>query len=233
MPLPERRVTAVIQAIIESLPIAIGTVIATLPLLAVPLILLTRRDMSVLGAFMAGYAAGFLVLGGAVIAMADLFAPNPDGPLGWIVWARLLLGLGLVVLAMRKWQGRKGSDEVIAPPAWMQGIDTMNAVSALGLGFILVVLNPKNAVLVASGALAIAAATQVVPAQIGALVVFTAISGIGVATPWIMFMVLGERAIGPLDRLKTLMAKHNTAIMSAVLLVLGLVVMANAINDLL
>ena len=223
---------AVIQAIIESLPIAIGTVIATLPLLAIPLILLTRRDMGVLGAFMAGYAAGFLVLGGAVIAMADLFAPNPDGPLGWIVWARLLLGVALLVLAWRKWQGRPGADEVVAPPAWMQGIDTMNAASALGLGFIAVVLNPKNAVLVASGALAIAAATQIVTAQIGALVVFTAISGIGIATPWIMFMLLGERAIGPLDRIKTLMAKHNTAIMSAVMLALGLVVMANAINDL-
>ena len=221
-----------IQAIIESLPIAIGTVIATLPLLAIPLILLTRRDMGVLGAFMAGYAAGFLVLGGAVIAMADLFAPNPDGPLGWIVWARLLLGVALLVLAWRKWQGRPGADEVVAPPAWMQGIDTMNAASALGLGFIAVVLNPKNAVLVASGALAIAAATQIVTAQIGALVVFTAISGIGIATPWIMFMLLGERAIGPLDRIKTLMAKHNTAIMSAVMLALGLVVMANAINDL-
>jgi hypothetical protein len=225
-------VPAVIQAIIESLPIAIGTVIATLPLLAIPLILLTRRDMGVLGAFMAGYAAGFLVLGGAVIAMADLFAPNPDGPLGWIVWARLLLGVALLVLAWRKWQGRPGADEVVAPPAWMQGIDTMNAASALGLGFIAVVLNPKNAVLVASGALAIAAATQIVTAQIGALVVFTAISGIGIATPWIMFMLLGERAIGPLDRIKTLMAKHNTAIMSAVMLALGLVVMANAINDL-
>ena len=63
------------DAILQSLPIALGIVLATLPGLAIPLILMTRREIAVLLAFMAGYAGGFLVVGGVVISLADLITP--------------------------------------------------------------------------------------------------------------------------------------------------------------
>jgi hypothetical protein len=217
------------DAIIQSLPIALGIVLATLPALAIPLILITRRDIAVLLAFMAGYAGGFLVVGGVVISLADLATPNDAGPARWIVWLRILLGLTLLVLAWRKWRGRAAPGNEEDVPGWMKSIDTIHAWRAALLGFALVALNPKNVVLVASGGLAIAQATSAPLAQAGALLVFTAVSGIGISMPFLMWTTMGEAAIALLDRLKTVMARNNTLIITAILAALGLVVVVNAL----
>jgi hypothetical protein len=217
------------DAILQSLPIALGIVLATLPSLAIPLILMTRREIRVLLAFMAGYAGGFLVAGGVVISLADLEAPNDAGSARWIVWLRILLGLTLLVLAWRNWQGRAAPGAAEDVPGWMKSIDTIPAWRAALLGFALVALNPKNVVLVASGGLAIAQATPAPLAQVGALLVFTAVSGIVVALPYLMWITMGEAAIGPLDQLKVFMARNNTLIITATLGVLGMFVFVNAL----
>jgi len=217
------------DAVLQSLPIALGIVVATLPALAIPLILITRREIEVLLAFMAGYAGGLLVAGGVVISFADLATPNDSGPARWIVWLRILLGLTLLVLAWRKWRGRAAPGAAEDVPGWMKSIDTINAWRAAILGFALVALNPKNVVLVASGGLAIAQATPAPLAQAGALLVFTIVSGIGVAMPYLMWITMGEAAIAPLDRLKAVMARNSTLIVAVILGVLGLVVVVNAL----
>jgi hypothetical protein len=217
------------DAILQSLPIALGIVLATLPALAIPLILITRREIAVLLAFMVGYAGGFLVVGGVVIILADLVTPNDAGPARWIVWLRILLGLTLLMLAWRKWQGRAAPGDAEDLPGWMKSIDTIDAWRAALLGFALVALNPKNVVLIASGGLAIAQATPAPLAQVGALLVFTTVSGIGIAMPYMLWITMGEAAIAPLDRLKVVMARNDALIITAILAVLGLVVVVNAL----
>ena len=218
------------DAMLQSLPIALGIVVATLPVLAVPLILITRREIGILLTFMAGYAGGLLAVGGVVISFADLVTPNDAGPARWIVWLRILLGLTLLVLAWRKWQGRAAPGDAEDVPGWMKSIDTIDTWRAALLGFALVALNPKNVVLVASGGLAIAQATPAPLAQAGALLVFAAVSGIGIAMPYLMWITMGEAAIAPLDRLKAAMARNNRLIVTAILAVLGLVVIVSALR---
>jgi hypothetical protein len=218
------------DAILQSLPIALGIVVATLPVLAVPLILITRREIGILLTFMAGYAGGLLAVGGVVISFADLATPNESDPARWIVWLRILLGLTLLVLAWRKWRGRAAPGEAEDVPGWMKSIDTIDTWRAALLGFALVALNPKNVVLVASGGLAIAQATPVPLVQAGALLVFAAVSGIGIAMPYLMWITMGEAAIAPLDRLKAAMARNNRLIVTAILAVLGLVVIVGALR---
>jgi hypothetical protein len=179
---------------------------------------------------MAGYAGGLLVVGGVVISLADLVTPNAAGPTRWIVWLRILLGLTLLALAGRKWRRRATSGGAEDVPGWMKSIDTIHASRAAILGFALVALNPKNVVLVASGGLAIAQATPAPLAQAGALFVFTTVSGIGVAMPYLIWITMGEAAIAPLDRLKEVIARNNRLIITAILAVLGLVVIVNALG---
>lgn len=218
------------DAILQSLPIALGIVVATLPVIAIPLILITRREIGILLAFMAGYAGGLLVVGGVVISFADLVTPNDAAPARWIVWLRILLGLALLVLAWRKWRGRAAAGDAEDVPGWMKSIDTIGAWRAAILGFAMVALNPKNVVLVASGGLAIAQATPAPLAQSGALLVFATVSGIGIAMPYLMWITMGEAAIAPLDRLKVAMARNNRLIITAILALLGLVVVVNALG---
>jgi hypothetical protein len=106
------------QAIAASLPIAFGIILATLPLMAVPLTLVSRGVVQVLGWLLAGYAAGFVSLAGAVIPFADLFAFASGDASHGTVWVRVLLGITLLGLAWHKWQGRPKRGEEPAPPGW-------------------------------------------------------------------------------------------------------------------
>lgn len=215
-------------AIAESLPIAFGIVLATLPLMAVPLTLVSRGAVGVLGGFMVGYVGGFVGLAGVVILSADLLAFASADAARWTVWLRLLLGVAMLGLAAHKWRGRPRRGEVPAPPGWVQVLDRLQSTGAAGLGFVLVVLNPKNALLVASGALAIAAATPVPAAQAVALLVFSAVSCLGVAAPLLLWLVLGDRVQPPLGRLRGLLVRYDALILTVVLAALGLVIIFNA-----
>jgi hypothetical protein len=220
-----------LTAFLDALPIALGTVLATLPLVGVPLILATRPDRTAHLGFLAGWAGGIAGLGVAVIALSDLSVPGDGPPARWMVWMRLLLGIALIALAIRKWSRRNAlaEDEM---PGWMRVFETMGAARTFGLGILLVVANPKNAVLVASGALTIAAATYAPAAQLGALAGFTLVASLGVASPLVVTLAMGKRAEGVLAKMKASMARHSATIVSVVLLVLGAVVVWNAGADL-
>ena len=201
--------------------------LATLPVLGVPLILATRPDRTAHLAFLSGWAGGIAGLGVAVILMSDLSVPGDGPPAPWLVWVRLLLGIALIALAIRKWSRRTAAadDEM---PGWMRAFETMGAVRTFGLGILLVVANPKNAVLVASGALTIAAATYAPAAQLGALLGFTLVASLGVASPLVVTLAMGKRAESVLAKMKASMARHSATIVSVVLLVLGVVTAWNA-----
>lgn len=192
------------QAIPQSPPIAFGIVLATLPLMAVPLTLMSRGAIRVLGWFLAGYAGGFIVLAGAVKLTADLFVFAAGDVSRSMAWLRVLLGVVLLGLALRKWQGRPKDEGEPDPPGWVKVLDTLTSPGAAGLGFVLVVLNPKNALLVASGGLTIAAATPAPVAQALALFVFTAVSGPGIAAPLLLYQAFQGHLFGrPLPVLTT------------------------------
>lgn len=221
-----------LNAILESLPIALGLVLATLPAVAIPLILLTRRELGVLLGFLSGWGLGFMFLGSLVMLTTELMTPNPEGSPAWVSRLRLPLGLVLLGLSWKKWRARPAPGTNPELPRWLAAMETVGAPRALVLGFLLVVVNPKNAVLVSSGALAIASQTSVLAAQMGALVFFTAVASLGVTAPVVFWLVLGERASGPLDRLKDLLARYNSTFMTLVLATLGLIVIVGALREL-
>lgn len=218
------------QAIYESLPIAFGIVLANLPLMAVPLTLLSRGASRVLGWFLAGYSGGFVIVGGAVILTADVFAfafASGDVSRG-MAWLRVLVGIVFLGLAWLKWQGRPRQGEEPTQPGWAKVLDSLTSPGAAGLGMAIVVLNPKNALLAATGGLAIAAATPMLAAQALALIVFTAVSCLAIATPLVLWLMLGDTVRAPLNRIRGLLVRYDAQILTVVLAGLGLVVIFNA-----
>lgn len=222
-----------LAAILDALPIALGLILATLPNVAVPLILAARPGAQAVLGFLIGWVLGYLALGGGVIAFADLTAREPAAPAPWVVWARLLLGLALLLFGWLKWRNRPLPGMEAEMPGWMASVETINAPLAVVMGFLMVVLNPKNAVLIISGALSIAAASYVPAEQAVALLVFTAIASLAMAAPLVLRLTLGPAATDALIRLKAAFARHSRVVMSVVLLGLGLFVIANALADLL
>jgi hypothetical protein len=111
----------------------------------------------------------------------------------------------------------------------MARIQTLGARGAALLGAALLALNPKNAILAASGALEIARATPAPPAQAGALALFALAASAALVLPFALTLTLGEAARRPLAAARDLVARHDRALTSAVLAALGLLLLAGAL----
>lgn len=226
------RRAATVSAVVAALPAAVGFALAALPIVLIPVALATRRPPVVAGAFLAGWLLGVGVVGGAVIVLADVLVLPGAGDAAWLGYVKILLGLLLLVLAVQKWLARPRPDEVPGPPAWMTRAGSMTAAGAFALGFALASVNPKNLVLVVSGATVIADATSVPVQQVVALVVFTLVGSVGVGAPTVVVAVLGDRSAAVLAAVDRWMTRYGTVVVAVVLAALGVLLVANGVTGL-
>jgi threonine/homoserine/homoserine lactone efflux protein len=136
-------------------------------------------------------------------------------------WIKLVLGVLLIVIAVKQWLGRPAPGDDPPMPGWMQRIDTLGPGKALGLSILLAVVNPKNLLLIIGAGVAIAQAELSDGQDIVSVLVFTVVAACSVAIPTIAYLVLGARAKPALDRMKAWLSANNTAVMAVLLLVLG------------
>ncbi|WP_432479275.1 GAP family protein [Nocardioides sp. GXQ0305] len=209
------------EAIGQSLPIAVGVMVSPLPIVAVVLMLVSGSARANAVAFVLTW---FVAVGGValVVALAAGTADDDGAPASWTGWVKIVLGALLLLLAVRRWQGRPRDGAQAPTPTWMAAVDTFTPVKAVGLAALLGAVNPKNLLLAVSGGAAIAtAAPGDVRAAVGASVVFAVVASLGVAAPVVVYLATGDRATGILDDLKGWMVAHNAAIMAVLLLVIG------------
>jgi len=212
------------SAVLIALPLALALLLAALPVVLVPVALAAKRPPGVARAFLGGWLAGILLVGGVVIALVDVLV-LPTGNATWFGYAKIVIGLLLVLLGLKRWTDRREADA--EPPGWLAGVESMTAGKAFGLALLLATLNPKNVVLVLAAATAIAEATPVPVQQAAALVVFTLVGSLGVAAPVVATLVLGDRAEERLAATDRSMTAHSGVVVSVVLVVLGVVVAVN------
>ncbi|MCC5976373.1 MAG: GAP family protein [Rubellimicrobium sp.] len=219
-----------IPAFVYALPIALGTILATVPLLAIPLLLVTRPDRSALHGFILGWLAGFYGLGMATILLADAATLYDDAKNGLIL-LRIALGVLLLYFAWKKWQKRPLPGQDPETPGWMKRFDSISARGAATIGAALATINPKNTVLVMSAALTIAAATPRPAAQAGAFLLHMLVASAGVLAPLIAVTLLGDRALAPLGKLRDAIARHGSTVFAVLFGALGLYVILKAAMD--
>lgn len=219
-------------AIAQSAPIAVGIIFSSIPLVAVTLALLTRPHKTAVLAFLLGWMAGITLVGSLVLLLADGSSRDAQATPGWLAWARIAIGGLLLALAARQWRSRPRNGAVAPQPTWMDMLDTLSVPKAGGLGLALTTVNPKNLLLVVAGALSILAASPGPLGQWIALIVFTAIASLGVAAPAVLYLVMGDRAAAPLAQTKAWIVQNNATNMATVLLLLGLVVLGNGLEQL-
>jgi threonine/homoserine/homoserine lactone efflux protein len=221
------------EAIGAILPLAVGVAISPVPIIAVVLMLVTKRARSNGPAFVAGWLAGLAIVGAIVLAIAGGADASDEGePATWASVLELVLGVLLVLAAGRRWRGRPAAGVEPETPKWMQAIDGFSPVKSLGAGVLLSGLNPKNLMLSIAAGAAIAQTGISSGEQVVAYAVFAVLGTIGVGMPVVLYFVMGERAKGVLERLKTWMGVHNAAIMTVLLLVIGVKLIGSAIGAL-
>src|SRR5215218_9610900 len=180
------------EAIGAVLPLALGVSLSPVPIMAVILMLVSRRARTNGPAFIVGWLVGLAIIGVIVLAVAGPGDASDDGdPATWVGVLKLVLGALLVLVAVKQWRGRPAEGEQPTMPKWMGAIDAFTPVKALGAGVLLSGLNPKNLLLAVAAGAAVAQTGIPGGQQAIAYGVFAVLGTVGVAIPVGIYFALG------------------------------------------
>ncbi|WP_374314283.1 GAP family protein [Microbacterium sp.] len=210
------------HAIGEILPYALGIAISPIPVIAAILMLLSPKARVTSVGFLLGWLTG-IVLAVTVFVLLSSVLPDTgdDGSQPVKAVIQLVLGALLLLLAVRQWRGRPKAGEEPVLPKWMQAIDRIGFATAFGLGFLLSAINPKNLLMAAAAGVAVGSAALATGEVVVVIAVFTVIAASTVLVPVVAYLIASARLSGPLDALRTWLAKENAVIMAVLLLVIG------------
>jgi threonine/homoserine/homoserine lactone efflux protein len=144
----------------------------------------------------------------------------------------IVLGILLLLVAARQFQGRPHGDEQPQMPKWMATIENTRPVTAAGLAVALSAANPKNLLLAVAGAAAIAQTGIPGGQQAIAYLTFALIGTAGVGIPVIIYFAMGARSEKLLAGLKDWMSAHNAVIMAVLCLIIGVKLIGDGISGL-
>lgn len=218
------------QAIGGILPLALGIAISPIPIVAAILMLLSPKARVTSVGFLLGWVGG-IVVASTVFTLLSSLLPEQETDASQPIRAviHLVLGALLLLLALRQWRGRPKDGEDPPLPKWMQAIDTISFGGALGLGFLLSAVNPKNLILAAGAGLVIGGAGLTVGESALVIGIFTVIAALTVAVPVIGYLIAADRLRDPLDRLRGWLVHENATIMAVLLAVIGVVLIGKGI----
>ncbi len=218
-------------AISEILPLAVGVMISPLPIVAVILMLLSPRARANGPSFLLGWIVGLGVVSAVVYVIADSADVATDSSASDTTsTTKVVLGVILMLLALRHWRGRPGPGESSPPPKWMGAIDNITPVKAVGLGVLLSAVNPKNLILTVGAAAAIAQTNPSTGDAVVAIIVFVLIGSLTIIVPVAAYLIGGARAQTMLDGWKSWLEEHNAAVMTVVLLLIGVVLVGKGLG---
>ncbi|HKH09052.1 MAG TPA: GAP family protein, partial [Agromyces sp.] len=186
----------------DILPLALGVAISPIPIIAAILMLLSPKAKGTSVGFLIGWVLGIVIAVTLFTLLASVIPeqdPDASKPIAGTI--KILLGLGLLFLAVRQWRSRPKPGETAALPKWMAAIDTMTMGRGLVLGFLLSAVNPKNLLMGVAAGVIIGTAGLTAGEVTLAIVVFTLIAACSVAIPVIAYLVASRRMAGPLEAL--------------------------------
>jgi threonine/homoserine/homoserine lactone efflux protein len=220
------------SAVGEVLPLAVGIAISPIPIIAAILMLLSPRAKGTSIGFAVGWVVG-IVIGVVVFTALSSVLPQQDesgsSPVAGVI--KIALGLGLLLLAVKQWRSRPKKGETAELPKWMSAIDSMTFAKALGLGFLLSAINPKNLLMAISAGVLLGAAALPVSQLLIVIVIYTVIAACTVLVPVVAYLAATERMAGPLESLHRWLAANNAVIMAVLLLVLGASVIGKGLGS--
>jgi threonine/homoserine/homoserine lactone efflux protein len=220
------------QAIGQVLAPAAAVALSPFPVVAVILVLGAPKGRSSGATFALGWMTGLTVISSIVAVLADGAEDPESAAATGVAWSELLLGIALLVLAWRKWQGRPGPGDVPDLPGWMARASSITPPGALVLGLALSGANPKNVALTVAAAASVAEAGVDGAGSVVAVLTFVLVGSASVLGPVVFSTVRGERAAASLASVKDFMVTNQAVIVMVVLLVFGVKLVGDGVADL-
>ena len=201
--------------------VPLGLVIAVSPITIIPAVLVIQaprpRPSSL--AYLAGWLLGLAALTALCVAASGLLGGLHKSTPSWASWLRVVLGSALIVFGIYRWLTRHRHTE---SPAWMRSFATITPARAAITAATMVVARPDVLLICVLDAVG----------DWMAAAFFVAIAASTVAVPILAYAAAGHRLDDAMGRLKDWMEKNNAALMAAILIVIGVMVLYNGIHDL-
>ena len=214
---------------VELLPLALVITVSPLSIIPAVLVLHAPHPRPTSLAYLAGWLLGLTGLTAIFIGVSDMLGGLRQSPPAWASWLRIAVGALLIVFGIIRWLTRHGHDHM---PAWMRSLTTVKPARAAVTGAALTVINPKVLFICAAAGLEIGADALGVAGTVLSGAVFVGVAASSVAVPILAYAAAGDRLDAPLERLKQWMEKHNAALVAAILVLIGLLVLYKGIHQL-
>ena len=211
------------------IPLALVIAISPLSIIPAVLVLQAPRPRPSSLAFLAGWLFGLAALTALFVAGSGVLGGMHKSPPTWASWLRLALGSALIVFGIYRWLTRHRHTE---SPAWMRSFATISPTRAGITGLALVVVRFDVLVMCLVAGLAIGTSQLSVAGELICAAFFVAVSASTVAIPVLAYAAAGHRLDDTLARLKDWMEKNNAALLAAILVLIGLMVLYNGIQAL-
>ena len=206
-----------------TLPVAVGIALSPFPVVAVILMLFTKKARTNSLAFGVGWILGLGVVGFIVLALVNAgritLGESTESMLSGIV--KLLFALLLFRGARKQWKNRPQEGEEPEMPKWMEAIDDFTIGKSLGIAFLLSGINPKNLALNLSAAVTIAEAELVSGEQALTMVIFILIASLSIIVPVFYYLTAGANAEKMLNTWKAWLTANNATVMAVLFVVFG------------
>jgi sulfite exporter TauE/SafE len=211
--------------------ISLALVIALSPLSIIPavLVLHTPRPRPTSLTFLGGWLAALAALTAIFVGISGLLGGLHKSPPTWASWLRIVVGAALIVFGVVRWLTRHRHTHT---PAWMRSLENLTPARAGVTGAVLGVVRPEVLLVCAAAGLAIGSTGLGATRAWISAAIFVAVAASTVAIPVLAYAGAGERLDDPLARLKDWMDRHNAALLAAILVVIGLLVLYKGIHAL-
>jgi len=208
--------------LIRIVTLALGVALSPLPIVAVLVILLTKRARISSLVFVAAWVLGVATAITLALFFADQATQPPQGidlPAEGLI--TFLLGLGLVIIAWLARRGRFRSADPDAPPTWVGAVDNLSPWGGALVAFTNATTSPKNLALAIAAALTIKNNIRPPAETTLAVAVYIAIASVTIVTPVVLFFVGGERSKGILREWKAKVTSSAAAATEIIAFFLG------------
>ncbi|MGE5698136.1 MAG: GAP family protein [Candidatus Sericytochromatia bacterium] len=212
----------------ELVPLALVITLSPLSIIPAILVLHSPRPREAALLYLVGWLVALFALTAVFVGISGLIG-TLEHPPTWASWLRVVIGATLILFGIFRWLTRNRSAHM---PAWMRQLSTLTPTRAGIYGAALAVVNPKVLFICVAAGLAIGSEGIGNPEAWLAVAYFVAIAASSVALPILAYAVSGERLDPALSKLKDWMERHNAALVAAILIVIGLLVLYKGVHGL-
>jgi hypothetical protein len=214
----------------ELLGTGVAAALSPLAVVAIVLLLASTAPVANGTAFFFGWTLTSMAMVALIIATGIGIGPDSSERGGG--WVTVGLGILMIALAAKSWQGRPREGVPRATPAWMASLKHATVFTAFGIGVVLQLVNLKNLPINASAAFMIVGGNLKPSGRWIATAFYAVVGSLGVLIPLIFFVVERERSERALTSLREWLLQHNSTIMTLMFLVMGVQTLGDGISAL-